>query len=274
MSRTRLLFTAGALVCAGLLFMHCGGQDRGVLMGENGPIGPYMISGTVTDATTGDPLDSSFVTVTAQLEAGIVNRTAISDATGQYQIDSLPMGEFEVAAGKAGYVSLARDVTVPGIGADSANTANFVLSPGLGDGEFRFVLSWGVAPRDLDAHVITGVTHVYFGSRGSLTAEPYIFLDVDDLVSYGPETITIMRFSDTVRYFVHQWSTDGALTTSEAHIDVYSGAARIGIFEVPTVGSGRYWYVCDLLPDGSLLVHDTIVTYTPGTAPLSFGPKN
>ena len=59
-------------------------------------------------------------------------------------------------------------------------------------GQFRFILTWGEEPRDLDSHlwIPTGVgiyTHVYFSNRGTLLgASPYAELDVDDTYSFGP----------------------------------------------------------------------------------------
>jgi len=68
--------------------------------------------------------------------------------------------------------------------------------------------------------------HVYWASRGSLTATPFANLDVDDVTSFGPEIITITRFAQgTYSYFVHNFSNtfNPGITGSPARVEVTYG---------------------------------------------------
>lgn len=70
--------------------------------------------------------------------------------------------------------------------------ADFTLTKSL-DGDTRqFVLTWGLAPRDLDIHGFSSSCHVYFASKDCTSAGGWnMDLDRDDTTSYGPETLTI-----------------------------------------------------------------------------------
>ena len=108
-------------------------------------------------------------------------------------------------------------------------------------------LTWGAQPFDLDSHLKgPNNMHVFFASRGSLSAAPFAALDVDDVTSFGPEVITILRLTQgTNEYFVHNFSgtfTPGQ-TGSPARVEVRVGS-QIRIF-FPGAGeaSNEYWRV-------------------------------
>jgi len=81
------------------------------------PVLPGKISGQVTDAADGSLISG------AQVSDGI--RTVLTDATGQYAIDDVPPGTYQVAASKDGYetVSLVVDVI-----SETTAVANFSLN--------------------------------------------------------------------------------------------------------------------------------------------------
>ena len=120
---------------------------------------------------------------------------------------------------------------------------------------FKIVLTWGENPRDLDSHLFTpsigGSTyHVYYVSKGSATNNPYVWLDLDDQYSYGPETIWFERFyPGTYTYSVYLYAGSGDLPTSSAHVEVINAMGVIASFDVPHSGTGRWWNVFTL--DGS-----------------------
>jgi len=119
---------------------------------------------------------------------------------------------------------------------------------------YRFTLTWGENPSDLDCHLWTpaiygNTYHVYFGSRGSLESAPYAELDVDDMSGYGPENITVKQsFSGTYTYAIHHWAGGGTITTSNAHVRVVNNQQEILSIGVPNVNSGSnwWWHVCDI----------------------------
>ena len=88
------------------------------------------LMGTAQDQT-GAPLPGTAVMV-KNLETGL-NRTVISDAEGQFEIQRLVPGTYEVQASQAGFVSQLREGLE--LGAEQLVTLAFVLERGSGDQE-------------------------------------------------------------------------------------------------------------------------------------------
>ncbi len=217
------------------------------------------ISGKVTDARTGEGL--------ANVELALFPSTldTWSQLNGSYLFSNVPVISnmqppyYTITATKVGYDrNSVSDIQV------YANTVtsnvNITLNPivGPGGGEYRIVLTWGANPQDLDSHLWTpsigGSTyHLYWITEDDyddLSLPPYADLDLDVIISYGPETTTIGTvYSGTYTYAVHHYSGSGTLTTSEAAVKIYDEVGLIDSFAVPTTGSGVWWRVFTL--DGS-----------------------
>lgn len=110
----------------------------------------------------------------------------------------------------------------------------------------RIVLNWGAVPKDLDSHLLFPENHVYFTRMTGTDA----LLDVDDITSYGPETITVSRKHDGERYVyaVHNYSDGGnpdsdRLAKSAAKVFVYVGQTLIRTYYVPANEKGNLWSV-------------------------------
>jgi uncharacterized protein YfaP (DUF2135 family) len=225
------------------------------------------LTGTVRDATTNVEISGA----TVELREGGFNvtgpplATLSSSATGAYAFPALTAGTYTVRATKAGFSEGAVTATV--VQATQEAPVLF-LSPIGTNVAWRFVLSWGNTPRDLDSHLTGPVPgsssrfHVYFSAKGSATASPFARLDVDEQSGFGPETITMsQQFPGVYRYYVHQWSSDGAIPTSGARVDVYQGNTLVRQF-FPPQGTGRYWTVFEI--DGTVLTSvNTIGTAVP-----------
>ncbi len=227
-------------------------------------VGPNNVLGLLTNAADGQPLVGAMVTVD-----GPVTRSVNTDAAGQYAVNQLPHGTYRTTATTAGFIPLTKVVALQ----DTTLSVNFVLSEGLSENAYRFVLSWDVDPADLDAHLWSGTSHIYYASTGAAASEPFIYLDVDDVSSYGPETITVSQLDNTCVFAIHNFSNDAAITVSRAHIDIYQGSTRIAYYDAPTSGSGRWWYVCDLNANGSILTRNTLSDDAPTSSPPALAPK-
>jgi hypothetical protein len=130
----------------------------------------------------------------------------------------------------------------------SQSSANFTLTPCLimPLAGMTIRLTWGLSPSDLDSHLKgPNSTHVYFASRGSLSAAPFAALDVDDVTSFGPEVISIVRLTQGVsEYFVHNFSGPaGGMTGSPARIEVRVGSQIRIYFPAAGEGTNSYWRV-------------------------------
>jgi len=82
----------------------------------------------------------------------------------------------------------------------------FLLSKDMSPKSVKFVLEWSENPKDLDLHFKTDSYHIYYGNRNSSQGEAN--LDVDDVSSFGPETILVKNIKYNKKY--------------ELYINVYS----------------------------------------------------
>ena len=130
-------------------------------------------------------------------------------------------------------------------------------------------------PQDLDSH-LTGPTaagsrfHVYYPAKGSLFSDPFAALDIDDVTSFGPETITIsQQLSGVYRYSVHDYWTyaasgtrptnSTALANSGARVQLFMGDQLRQEFFVPNQ-PGTLWTVFEL--NGTTLTPINRMGYT------------
>jgi hypothetical protein len=200
--------------------------------------------GVVRDATTGEGLADASVSVNGA--------PTTSDAIGNWSVSGVIPGDNVLITAMAnGYQPFALTLAV-GSGANVEQDLVLVPAAVYGD-QYRFVLTWGENPSDLDSHlwVPQGQNHyhVAFWDKGSLTGEPYAELDVDDVFSFGPETVTLLpEHEGEYVYAVHEWTGDGTLATSAARVQLYAGNTLVRVLDVPqeSCGENWWWYVGDL----------------------------
>ena len=285
LNRRHVLLLVGLLVLMALM-VGCSKDDDDSPTGSNNdtnPTGLVTLTGIISDAVTGNPIQGVTVTLTGPTSQSVerteMRETALSpgytwvditDSAGVYTFANVPSGNYSLGVTGSGFISATTSVSVDDQTQQVTITDNISISPEMAVGQYRFVLSWGETPYDLDAHYWKDTFHVYWpsSSRGDSTAEPFARLDIDDVTGWGPETITIYQLptTGTCKYAIKNYSQD-ALPVG-AHVDIYSGSSRIASHDVPTSGTGRWWYVCDLTSSGTLSVHNTIldeppVLYTP-----------
>lgn len=237
----------------------------------DGPQG--KLSGKITSALTGDPQEGISVTV---LGLGL---TGVSGQSGSYFLENIPIGVHSIQAHANTYDAVTSDNI--SIFEDFTTEVNFVVSPSLtaGNGIMRFVLTWGEFPSDLDSHLKTAEIgeqgyHVYYADRGDSTVAPYTWLDVDDVTSWGPETMTVYRaFSGTYYYYIHNYSrsrsSDDAgiaeLYESHATVQIYDRSGLRETIPVPESGNGIYWNVCEInMVRGTIEIINVVQEDAPG----------
>jgi hypothetical protein len=225
----------------GIYFISCrvtdnyGASDVATVTIIVGPSNSVHVSGKVTNAVNRNPIPEVAITIS--------DLSAVTDENGIYIIQYVPEGDHETSGSVNEFCSFTGHFTLPG---------NFPHHPG----EIRFVLNWGAKPQDLDSHLLTpeiegSSHHIYYSNPGRATNAPYAILDTDDVDGYGPETITIKQaFEGIYVYYIYKYSGDSKLTSSEAQINIYDNPdCNATTISIPSEGSGRYWYVCDI--DGS-----------------------
>lgn len=244
--------------------------------------------GVITDAVTGECLPDVELEVRAgwdnTTEGDVVKRMTTNEY-GEFKANTvsllggrlilgLPCGNYTVRASKSGYIGTGFNVVVrPGETDDYPNQDAAMAPVPTQGGEvsgdtYRIVLTWGENPSDLDSHMVGNRSddrpfHVYYGDKSSHDGNLEVCnLDLDDITSFGPETIMLnANTSDPYYYYIHLFAGSGTLPTSGAQIKVYHGADVVRTFHVPsTVDSNdRYWNVFAIV-NGRIVVNNTITS--------------
>ncbi len=238
-------------------------------------------SGMIRDALTGNPVEGVRLDVRSgwnNFYSGDILRTMTTDSDGHYQCEcnnvygvmmgGLPAGNYTVAASKEGYVSTCFNVVVIA-GIENNSGQDGTISTGAAEGDYQIVLTWGEHPSDLDSHVVGTLTdgslfHVYYGYMSQNDGSVNVCnLDVDDVTSFGPETITLSpTTAKPYYYYVYHYAGDGTITTSSAQIKLYQGSSLIRIYNVPgnqSAGSNWYWNVFAIV-NGRIVDRNTITS--------------
>ena len=198
--------------------------------------------------------------------------SAITDASGNFVVPMKRDATGTVTAQSG--VRFSNTVSV-----DSGSTDSALLPPGeclvlsSAASGLTIKLTWGRTPFDVDSHLYApDGSHVYFGTKGSLTAAPFAALDVDDLTSYGPEVVTVRRLMvGTYRYAVDNYSesTNPGLTGSPTRVELNNGGT-VSVF-APPVGEGAntwYWTVFSFTVDAQCRVTVAPINTWSATAPV------
>lgn len=171
---------------------------------------------------------------------------------------------------KSGYSTLVAKCPCDGM--------TYALSPVLKDlDSMRIVLNWGKNPLDLDSHLSYKNQHIYWDNKQGLAAN----LDVDDVDSYGPETVTIDKKLDGQYYVysVHDYSdrtqpNTNNLSNSQAKVMVYAGESLIRSYYVPTAKTGNLWTVFRISPEGEIQDINRISGTTVGASQIGSSVSN
>lgn len=163
----------------------------------------------------------------------------------------LPAGKYTVEIRATGFITAYEEIEVlEGVG---LKDLKINLSPSLSSGEVRIVLTWGASPRDLDSHLegrSSSGSNIHISYR-NLYADGVAKLDLDDTMSYGPETTTIYDGAGSYTFTVHDFTNGGnsgstALANSGATVTIYlPNNPQPIVYTVPG-GSGTYWTVCKI----------------------------
>mmetsp|Transcript_72676 Transcript_72676/g.160690 ORF Transcript_72676/g.160690 Transcript_72676/m.160690 type:complete len:845 (+) Transcript_72676:1-2535(+) len=216
----------------------------------------FSVSGVVTDVQSASLTISGALLVFSSVENGqqVEMARVTTSRRGKFSV-RLPAGTFEVTATKEGYSTLSTSIVVAG-SISQGQGADFALSKKLPEGGFRVVLTWGRRPRDLDSHTYFGrrfTKHAYW-PRSRRRARDYssgvtATLDRDDVNGYGPETTTILgvgkcRTNCLLKFWVHQYSGDGTLGSSDGVVKVYDTSGSTTTYQIPTSTSRRTSWLC------------------------------
>ena len=220
--------------------------------------GVNTVAGVAKNATTGLGIEGVTVNVRANWnnQSGDVIATTTTDADGSYSF-SLERGYYTLEFARDGFVSTFVNVA----SSNAIGACEGVLSPTstseVTSTEFRIVLTWGETPRDLDSHLVglddaNSVFHIAYYNKVERDTDGNVIasLDVDDVSSYGPETVTIVnaRTDATYYYSVKDFTdrydaTSTKMSESGANVKVYQGSVLVKEYNVPLNQAGYIWNV-------------------------------
>lgn len=243
-------------------------------------LGSANVSGLIIDSQTGGGLSNATVSFTVNQSATSGENAELqvnTDSSGNFIINNGPTGDFIGFVEATGFFVRNIETTNFTEGANSFDPITCVKEPE--EGTVRVVLSWGENPSDLDSH-LTGPRgdgsrfHVYFSNPGESGAS----LDVDDVSSYGPETITISTFYNGIyRYSIHNYSnssSDGGLQIEQSptQVEVYDFNGLVASYTAPAfTGNGNTWRVFEINVSGSTASINSVNTYVQASSSSDVG---
>jgi len=201
--------------------------------------GFVVVWGRVRNAVNGRGVGGATVRFTGPTRA-----TTRSHPSGWWGV-RVRKGSYRVQITKSGFANSKSSLSVRTRRTKLRN--DLVMSKRVGRGQFRFVLTWGPHPRDLDSHMKTPYRcHVAYYRKKCNKGRGRAQLDFDVTRGRGPETMTIKRLYGRgwYKYYVRQYSGDGNLRSSGATVTIYA-YNKTYRFRVGRQGRlrGRYWYV-------------------------------
>ncbi|MGN0374515.1 MAG: immunoglobulin-like domain-containing protein [Butyrivibrio sp.] len=235
-----------------------------VILIKDGEIEP--VTGYITSATTGLAVEG--VTISAvegwNKQNGTIIATTKTDSDGMYSLN-LDGGYYTLLLTKDeytdGYLNIASATDYNGI------YQNGSISPIIGNvSNYRVVLSWGKNPSDLDAHLTaehdnSRVFHVFYITKsGYYNDEKIAELDVDDISSYGPETVTFTVTSELeYKYYIDWYSGSGTWASSDGKVEIYSGNNLLYVFNAPGQADRSGEWLVFSIKNGIFKIEDKIV---------------
>lgn len=203
---------------------------------------PVAVTGCVND-DTGAPAANVRMELEGISYTGTTQVTTSS--TGTFSLPARPTSRVIISGRRGAFLtnSVARDVVTT-----TLNITDCLTLPSSNAATMR--LTWGANPRDIDSHLRTpDGAHVYFASQGSLVANPFASLDVDDVTGFGPEVTTVRRPKVGIyRFYLHNYSQSFApgMTGSPVRLELNYAGRPVVFSPPPGEGSALWWHVFDL----------------------------
>ncbi len=215
------------------------------------------ISGYIKNAMTGAGISADInLREYGDRNGEIIDTVRSDEADGEYYYEG-NAGKYTAEISAEGYTTEYVDIEI--YEGQIYAAENIVLSPKVGYGEIRIVLTWGAYPTDLDSHVdgISATGTPFSINYASKDVVNIGNLDLDDVSSYGPETITIVDSGSVFDYSVVDFTNSNNMSLSGAVVKVYvSEQTEPYSFSIP-VGTGNTWTVFHY-ENGTVTPIDTI----------------
>ena len=191
-----------------------------------------------------------------------------SDADGNFSIP-LKMDSSALISAESNYQS--RTIEIETGTTDDALTECISLD----EATTKITLTWGADPSDLDSHLFGPITddtrfHIYYSSKIAFINGEELNLDVDDTSSFGPEVVTIPRFTQAgnYKYAVHNYSGTPNIEIGETLVEAIIDGIRYPITP-PTGDAMEWWHVFEIDVANDLSFTITMINQWSDSAPES-----
>ena len=222
----------------------------------NGNLGLYF-----ADAETGKAVKGLEVTIDVD-EDLLEENTFVTGKDGFVEFPTLPDDDYTFYVSKEGYVEEELEFRVR---AGFILSYRYVVTKMPEPGTLRIVLKWNEKPYDLDLHLQKeDGSHISYRSMRA-AEDGSASLDVDKRDGWGPETITVNRWTFDKTYYIYvidysnkNKSSSTQLAGSGASVSVYNENGFVTMFNVPS-GKGVRWNVCSV-KNGTVTPVETLST--------------
>lgn len=242
-----------------------------IMLDREADAGKGTIKGDIIDATTKN-MRIENVSCTVRKNWNNTTGAVVTQKTvsGCFEVE-LDAGNYTIRFEAAGYVACDVNVVVIG-GTKTMRRVGLSPVPNVQDDLVRIILSWGENPSDLDSHLVGHTPeqfHIYFADRKyPIEGDRIADLDRDDVLSFGPETITFYKVNEpgTFSYYVQDYTnleskSSNQLSLSGAQVRVYVGSELVDRFYVPGNAEGILWHVFDFDMQTKTITPKNIMSY-------------
>lgn len=201
--------------------------------------GTGKVQGVITSATTGEVMKDVKLTVYSgyNTRTGEEVTTYKTKENGEYSLE-LPAGYYTVKLSKSKFVDSYFNIVSDGGKTIKDVNASISMHMEMGS-SYRVVLSWGLNPEDLDAHLRYNSEndsyHIHYNEQvHEVDGKQIANLDVDDRHSYGPETTTFtVDANGSYDFYIVWYEGSGTWAESNAKVEVYNGSMLAYVYNVP-----------------------------------------
>ena len=207
-----------------------------------------QITGCIQDAES-NPVTLAEIKTQGRNYSG--QAVAFTDIAGNFSISAKPNSSVLISAKTPSGLTRTQEVYA---GSEDFELAECII---LENSAAVVTLSWGENPRDLDTQFFGPSNEagdddflVYFGHKEQVINTSSIWLDVDDVSSFGPEITTISSFPYAGRYSyaVYHYSGSSDIAASPTRVELDFAGQR-QIFSPPQGEATECWAVFDFVVD-------------------------
>jgi len=207
----------------------------------------FIVRGLLKDSTNNQVINATNVSLLFINKKTGQKIATESQAGGIWQVN-VTEGAWRVDVNAEGFAEQ-EEIRVFKGPSDEKDLKNVIfLSPTLNG--WRFTLTWGAMPLDLDAHIIMpDNSEIYFDPAHRKSADGKVTLDTDAQTGFGPETITLNQPAPGVyTFYVNRYSNEVPIQKSDAKVVVIHGNKKVREFRVPITGDQTLpnWVVLNL----------------------------